>query len=81
MQLNGIAQKLKFQGLKNKARRVHGGHRRRPRPVAHQLEDRIVPDLDLDEHGGRTFDFGPRQFRVVLGPDLKPLDRATTRAS
>jgi hypothetical protein len=39
------------------------------------LEDRIVPDLDLDERGGRTFDFGPRQFRVVLGPDLAPLVR------
>src|SRR5262249_54136503 len=40
-----------------------------------QLEDRIVPDLDLDQRGGRTFDFGPRQFRALLGPDLRPLVR------
>jgi hypothetical protein len=40
-----------------------------------QLEDRIVPHLGLDRHGSRTFDFGPRQFRVVLGPDLKPMVR------
>jgi hypothetical protein len=40
-----------------------------------QLEDRIVPDAGLDEAGGRTFDFGPRQFRLVFGPDLKPLVR------
>jgi hypothetical protein len=26
------------------------------------LEDRIVPDLGLDETGRRAFDFGPRQF-------------------
>jgi hypothetical protein len=40
-----------------------------------QLEDRIVPDLDLDERGSRVFDFGPRRFSFVLGPDLKPLVR------
>jgi hypothetical protein len=40
-----------------------------------QLEDRIVPDLGLDERGSRTFDFGPRRFQVVLGPDLTPLAR------
>src|SRR5262249_10289076 len=38
-----------------------------------QLEDRIVPDCDLDERGSRVFDFGPRQFRFVLGPEMKPM--------
>jgi hypothetical protein len=36
-----------------------------------QLSDRIVPTLDLDQRGTRTFDFGPRQFRFVLTSDLK----------
>ncbi len=40
-----------------------------------QLEDHAVSDCGLDATGGRTFDFGPRQFRVVLGPDLKPMVR------
>jgi len=38
-----------------------------------QLEDRVVPDLGLDDKGGRVFDYGPRQFRLVLGRDLKPV--------
>jgi hypothetical protein len=40
-----------------------------------QLEDRVVPTLDLDERGSRTFDYGPRQFRFVLGSDMKPMLR------
>ncbi|HEX5272694.1 MAG TPA: WGR and DUF4132 domain-containing protein, partial [Gemmataceae bacterium] len=75
MQLNGIAQKLKFQGLKNKAREFMDAIATDRGLTRDELEDRIVPDLDLDERGGRTFDFGPRQFRVVLGPDLSPLVR------
>jgi hypothetical protein len=75
MQLSGIAQKLKFKALQNRARgfmeaiAVDRGLSRE------QLEDRIVPDLDLDERGSRVFDFGPRRFRFVLGPDFKPLVR------
>ena len=40
-----------------------------------ELEDRIVPDCDLDERGGRVFDFGPRQFRFALGSEMKPMVR------
>src|SRR5262249_32735433 len=75
MQLNGIAQKLKFKGLQNKAREVMAdiAHDRGMSPW--ELEDRIVPDLDLDESGNRTFDFGPRKFQLALGADLKPMIR------
>jgi hypothetical protein len=38
-----------------------------------QLDDRLVPDFGLDKRGTRVLDFGPRKFRVVLGPDLKPV--------
>ena len=75
MQLNSIAQKLKFKGLQNKARIFMdqiAGDRGMSRT---QLEDRIVPDLDLDERGSRVFDFGPRQFRFVLDADMKPMVR------
>src|SRR5215813_8382 len=40
-----------------------------------QLADRIVPDCGLDARGTRVFDFGPRQFKFVLGPEMKPLVR------
>ncbi len=75
MQLNGIAQKLKFKGLKARAQELMeliAKDRGMTRP---ELEDRIVPDCDLDEKGTRVFDFGPRQFSFVLGPDMKPLVR------
>jgi hypothetical protein len=75
MQINGIAQKLKFKGLKAKAAECMekiAGSRGLTRA---QLEDRIVPDCDLDERGSRVFDFGSRRFTFVLGPDMKPLVR------
>lgn len=36
-----------------------------------ELEDRAVPTLELGQNGVRVFDFGPRQFQFVLGPDMK----------
>jgi hypothetical protein len=75
MQLNGIAQKLKFQALKNKAKEFMEAIAKDKGLSREELEDRIVPDLDLDERGSRVFDFGGRQFRVVLGTDLAPLVR------
>lgn len=78
MQLNGIAQKLKFQGLKKKAQEFMEAIANDRGMSRTQLEDRIVPDLDLDERGTRVFDFGPRQFTVVLDADLKPVVRDET---
>jgi predicted DNA-binding WGR domain protein len=73
MQLNGIAQKLKFKGLKEKAAQAMEAIATAKGLTRSQLEDRIVPDCDLDERGSRVFDFGPRQFRFVLGPEMKPM--------
>jgi hypothetical protein len=72
MQLNGVAQKLKFQGLKNKAKEYMEAIASDKGLSREELEDRIVPDLDLDERGSRVLDFGPRQFKVALAPDLTP---------
>lgn len=36
-----------------------------------ELADQIVPDLGFDEQLCRTFDFGPRQFKVYLTPALE----------
>ncbi len=73
MQLNGIAQKLKFKGLKDRAAKAMEAIAKEKNLTREQLEDRIVPDCDLDARGTRVFDFGPRQFRFVLGPDMKAM--------
>lgn len=73
MALNGIAQKLKFKGLKEKAQAMMQGIAESRGMSREELADRIVPDCGLDARGGRTFDFGPRQFQFVLGPEMKPL--------
>jgi predicted DNA-binding WGR domain protein len=75
MALNNIAQKLKFKGLKEKAQAMMEGIAESRGFTREQLADRIVPDCGLDERGSRIFDFGPRQFRFVLGPEMKPLVR------
>jgi hypothetical protein len=75
MQINGIAQKVKFKGLKARAREAMEAIAEARKMTREQLEDRIVPDCGLDERGGRVFDFGPRQFRFVLGPEMKPMLR------
>jgi hypothetical protein len=75
MALNGIAQKLKFKGLKQKAQEMMEGIAQARGLSAEQLADRIVPDCGLDARGSRVFDFGPRQFRFVLGREMKPLLR------
>lgn len=72
LQLNTIAQKVRQRSVQDKARQAirEIAHERGLSPE--QLEDRIAPELGLDAQGGRTFDFGPRQFRLVLDAELKP---------
>lgn len=73
MNLHGIAQKLKFKGLQEKARGKIDDIARARGFTADELADRLVPDLGLDEDGSLTLDFGPRQFRVSFDESLKPL--------
>jgi predicted DNA-binding WGR domain protein len=73
MQINGIAQKVKFKGIKQRAQECMEAIAQERGMTKAELEDRIVPDCDLDENGTRIFDFGDRQFRFVLGADLKPM--------
>jgi Domain of unknown function (DUF4132) len=73
MQINGIAQKVKFQGIKTRAKECMEAIAVDRRMSRDELEDRIVPDCGLDERGSRVLDFGDRQFRLVLGDNLKPM--------
>ncbi len=75
MQIHGIAQTVKSQGLKKKAEECLQRIARDRNLTDVQLEDRIIPNLGLDERGQRVFDFGSRKFDFVLGADLKPMVR------
>ncbi|MRG93902.1 WGR and DUF4132 domain-containing protein [Polyangium spumosum] len=72
MHIHGIAQKVKFKGLQEKAREKMDEIAQNRGLSADELADRLVPDLDLDADGSRTLDFGPRQFRVGFDEALKP---------
>jgi len=70
--LNGIAQRVKFKALKERAREkiqeVAEGLGLSPE----QLADRLVPDFGLDEDGSMVLDYGPRRFVVGFDEQLKP---------
>jgi predicted DNA-binding WGR domain protein len=75
MQLNGIAQKVQFKGLKQRANECMDLIAKDKGLTKAELEDRIVPDCGLDERGSYEFDFGTRKFTFVLGSDMKPMVR------
>jgi predicted DNA-binding WGR domain protein len=75
MQINGIAQKTKYQGLQARAEECMEAIARDRNLTQDQLEDRIIPDCGLNAAGKRSFDFGDRQFHFALSADLKPLVR------
>ncbi|HQC79478.1 MAG TPA: DUF4132 domain-containing protein [Accumulibacter sp.] len=72
MHLNGIAEKLKFKGLQEKAREKIAAIAEARDLTPEELADRLAPDFDLDERGGLDLDFGPRRFRVGFDEFLKP---------
>ncbi|WP_426166468.1 WGR and DUF4132 domain-containing protein [Pseudoduganella sp. R-34] len=75
MLLNGIAQKVKFKGLQDKAREKIDKIAEERELTTEELEDRLAPDLGLDDNGSVLLDFGPRQFRVGFDEALKPYVR------
>ena len=60
MLLSGIAEKVKFKALQQRAREAMDEIAAAKGMSKAELEDRIVPACGLDERGSRTFDFGPR---------------------
>lgn len=72
MHLNGIACKLRFKGLQDRARDNIDAMAEARALTADELADRLVPDLELDPRGTVQLDFGPRQFRVRFDGTLKP---------
>ncbi|EJN6526322.1 TPA: WGR and DUF4132 domain-containing protein [Escherichia coli] len=75
MQLNGIAQKLKFKALQERAKEKIANIAESRELTVAELEDRLAPDLGLDDNGSLLLDFGPRQFTVSFDETLKPFER------
>jgi len=75
MLLNGIAQKIKFKGLQDKAREKIAAVAEARGLSPEELEDRLAPDLGLDEQGSMVLDFGPRAYKVGFDEALKPYVR------
>ncbi|EFO2100205.1 MolR family transcriptional regulator [Escherichia coli] len=75
MQLNGIAQKLKFKALQERAKEKIANIAESRELTVAELEDRLAPDLGLDDNGSLLLDFGPRQFTVSFDEALKPFVR------
>ncbi|MEY4561187.1 MAG: hypothetical protein RLZZ618_464 [Pseudomonadota bacterium] len=72
MHLNGIASKVKFKGLQEKAQEKIAAIAETRGLTSDELADRLVPDLGLDDNGLLQLDFGPRQFVVGFDESLKP---------
>lgn len=70
--LNGIAEKVKFKGLQEKAREKIAQIAEARGLTRDELADRLVPDLGLDENGSLVLDFGERTFTVGFDEQLKP---------
>ncbi|MGV9414671.1 DUF4132 domain-containing protein [Nocardia sp. NPDC003693] len=78
-QLNGIAEKAKFKGLKSTARAQIAAVALARGLTADELADRLTPDFGLDADGGLVLDYGPRGFVVGFDEQLKPIVHDATR--
>ncbi|XVQ06482.1 DUF4132 domain-containing protein [Spirillospora sp. CA-255316] len=72
MCLNQIAQRVRYKGLKTKARERIGQIAERLGLTTDQLADRLVPTLDLDADSALTLDYGTRTFTIGFDEALRP---------
>lgn len=73
--ISGIANKSKFKGVQKAAQEALAKLAALQGLTVDQLEDRVVPDADLDARGVRVLSYGPRSFRVSLSPQGKAVVR------
>lgn len=71
-QLLDISRRVKFKALRRRATEKVAEVAAGLGLSIAQLEDRLVPDLGLDERGSLTLDYGKRQFTVGFDEQLKP---------
>jgi hypothetical protein len=73
MQINAIAEKVSFKGLKSKAEECMEAIAETRQLSRDRLADRIIPRIGFERSGERLFDFGDRHFIVTIGSDFKPV--------
>ncbi|GAA1757614.1 DUF4132 domain-containing protein [Nonomuraea bangladeshensis] len=72
MHLHGIAEKVKFGGLKKRARQKMDEVAAELGLTPQELADRLVPSFGLSADGSLTLDYGRRRFVVGFDEQLKP---------
>ncbi|MEV5827380.1 DUF4132 domain-containing protein [Spirillospora sp. NPDC052242] len=72
MHLHSISQKVKFTGLRARAREKIAEVAEARGLSLDELADRLVPHFGLDADGSMTLDYGPRRFTVGFDEQLKP---------
>lgn len=72
MQLNGIAEKVKFKGIKTKAQEKIRQLAEESGLTAEELGDRLVPTCGLSDDGTLSLDYGPRAFTIGFDEQLRP---------
>jgi hypothetical protein len=78
MELHAIAQKTRHKALKERVQSFLFDVAYKLNLTQEDLQDRIIPDCGLDDRGSHCFDFGTRQFELVLSNELKPMVRDAT---
>jgi hypothetical protein len=73
MHLNGIAAKIKYKPLQQKAKEKITALAEARGFTTEALADRLVPRLGLDEASALVLDFGPRKFTIAFDETLKPI--------
>ncbi|HEU5199892.1 MAG TPA: DUF4132 domain-containing protein [Ktedonobacterales bacterium] len=68
-EINDLAERAKHSQVKAAAQKALTDAANHRSITLDELADLIVPNLGLDEHGQRLFDYGPRQFTVRLQLD------------
>ncbi len=74
LHIHAVATRAKGK-LKKRATQILGDVCRQRGLSEDELEDRIVPDLGLDDRGTMTLDFGSRRFTVGFDEALVPFVR------
>ena len=72
MHLHGVAQKVPFKGIKERAAEKIAAIAKARGLSPEELADRLVPGFGLDDDGSLVLDFGPRSFRVGFDELLRP---------
>lgn len=72
MQLNSIAEKVKFKAIKTKAQEKIRQLAEDSGMSAEELADRLIPGFGLDTDGRLALDYGPRGFVAGFDEQLKP---------